>query len=117
MQDNAGNAVALSVGNTSAAYSGTLSGPGSLVKVGTGVQTLAAANAYGGATTVNSGTLNMAAGGSIASTSQFSVATSTSNGVLTLNGGAVNANYNSDPSLVAGNTSSGQARSSSTPAP
>jgi autotransporter-associated beta strand protein len=62
LQDNAGtpNAVALSVGNNNsspAAYSGILSGAGSLTKVGSGTTTLSGANTYTGNTTVNAGTL------------------------------------------------------------
>jgi fibronectin-binding autotransporter adhesin len=63
LTDNGGNPVTLTVGNNnqSAAYSGVLSGSGSLIKVGTGTQTLSGASTFnggvsfnGGATSVNS---------------------------------------------------------------
>lgn len=62
LQDNAGtpNAVALSIGqndSSPAAYSGALSGGGSLAKVGLGTLTLTGTNSYSGGTTVSGGTL------------------------------------------------------------
>ena len=63
LQDNAAVAVALTVGgnNSSAAYSGNLSGTnGSLTKTGTGTLTLSGTNTYTGTTTVNAGTLQFA---------------------------------------------------------
>ncbi len=57
-------AIVLTVGgnNVSASYSGVLSGNGSLVKTGSATQTLASSNTYSGNTTVNAGTLELAAG-------------------------------------------------------
>jgi autotransporter-associated beta strand protein len=54
--------VALTVGynNSSTTYSGVMSGPGSLIKVGTGTLTLSGANTYTGDTTVAAGTLELA---------------------------------------------------------
>jgi autotransporter-associated beta strand protein/T5SS/PEP-CTERM-associated repeat protein len=46
--------------NTSTTFSGTISGSGSLIKVGTGTLTLAGANAYTGDTTLAGGTLSLA---------------------------------------------------------
>ena len=53
--------VALTVGynNSSTTYSGVMSGPGSLIKVGAGTLTLTGANTYTGNTTVSGGTLEL----------------------------------------------------------
>ncbi len=61
LEDNASNAVTLTIGNngSSQTYSGVLSGSGALTKVGAGTQTLNAAQTYTGATTVNGGTLRI----------------------------------------------------------
>jgi autotransporter-associated beta strand protein len=68
LQDTAGNPVALTVGENGSdnnispttTYSGVLSGPGSLTKVGTGgMLTLAGPNTYSGGTTVTAGTLQL----------------------------------------------------------
>lgn len=57
LSDNAGSPVALSVGknNASTAYSGAISGGGSLVKQGSGTLTLAGANTFSGGTTLSAG--------------------------------------------------------------
>jgi autotransporter-associated beta strand protein len=61
LADTASNAVALSLGSVnSASYSGSLSGAGSLIKVGAGTQTLGGADAYGGTTTISAGLLEFA---------------------------------------------------------
>jgi autotransporter-associated beta strand protein len=54
--------VALTIGynNSSTTYSGVMSGPGSLIKVGAGTLTLTGANTYTGNTTVNGGILRIA---------------------------------------------------------
>lgn len=63
LQNNAGGpaAIALTVGgnNATTAYSGALSGGGSLIKSGTGTLTLSGANTYAGATTVAGGGLKL----------------------------------------------------------
>jgi autotransporter-associated beta strand protein len=66
--NGASAAVALAVGgnNSSTAYSGALSGnSASLTKNGAGTLTLTGASSYTGSTTVNAGTLELPAGGSI----------------------------------------------------
>jgi len=61
LEDNASNAVTLTIGNNGSTqtYSGNLSGAGGLTKVGAGTQTLDTANSYTGATTVIGGTLRI----------------------------------------------------------
>jgi autotransporter-associated beta strand protein len=91
LEDNATtpNKVALSVGNDNASttYSGTLSGAGSLVKVGTGTLALTGTNTYGGGTTVSDGLLEIGsinalpAGGSLTIDGAGSVVLSSGLGV------------------------------------
>ena len=59
LADTAGDAVALQVGgnNANTAYSGALSGSGSLTKIGSGVLQLDGNNTFSGPTTINAGTL------------------------------------------------------------
>lgn len=75
LTDTAGAAVTLSIGgnNASTTYSGALKGRGSLVKVGTGILTLAGANRYIGDTTISEGTL-MATSPSLSGYSTVSIA-------------------------------------------
>ena len=64
---NGGSAVTLSVGNNNndTAYSGILTGTGSLTKLGTGQLTLSGANSYTGTTTLSAGTLTVASTGAL----------------------------------------------------
>jgi autotransporter-associated beta strand protein len=59
LSDTTGEPVTLSVGgnNASSAFSGSLSGNGSLVKAGTGTLTLSGDNLYSGVTTISNGTV------------------------------------------------------------
>ncbi|NDC63524.1 MAG: hypothetical protein EBZ59_05950, partial [Planctomycetia bacterium] len=62
LQNNAAAGIILSLGNNQVSgfistYSGTLSGPGGITKVGSGSQLLSSANTYSGTTTVTAGTL------------------------------------------------------------
>jgi autotransporter-associated beta strand protein len=54
--------------NTNATFAGTISGGGSVTKIGTGMMFLSGANTYTGATTVSSGTLTIGSAGSLVST-------------------------------------------------
>jgi len=69
LADTAGAAVTLSLGgnNASTAYAGILSGSGSLVKTGSGTQTLSNPNTYTGSTAINAGTLKLSNSGSLVS--------------------------------------------------
>ena len=61
LTDNGGNPVALTVGNNNAstAYSGAMSGSGSLIKVGTGTTTLSGASTFNGGVAINGGVLSV----------------------------------------------------------
>jgi fibronectin-binding autotransporter adhesin len=63
LQNNAGTpaAITLTVGGNNAAtsYAGSLTGPGSVVKVGSGILSLSGSNAYAGTMTVNGGVLSV----------------------------------------------------------
>jgi len=52
--------------NGSTSFTGMISGGGDLIKTGTGTFTLSGANSYTGLSTINAGTLALAAGGAIA---------------------------------------------------
>jgi fibronectin-binding autotransporter adhesin len=59
LTDTSGNAVALTFGGTNSSlnFGGTLIGSGSLVKVGTGTETLSAVNAFTGGLTIEAGSV------------------------------------------------------------
>ena len=61
LSNSASAAVALSVGNnnSSTAYSGTLQGPGSLTKIGSGILAMSGTNTYTGPTTISQGKLTI----------------------------------------------------------
>ena len=60
-------------GSASSTYSGGISGSGSLVKDGSGTQSLAGATTFTGTTTVNSGTLTAAAAGALGASSNIDI--------------------------------------------
>ena len=89
LQNNAAAAIALTVGNnnTTNIYTGTLSGGGSLTKVGTGAQTIGfgttgGAN-YSGATTILNGTLTLGGVGNLTTPGTLDI--SGNSGVCNLN--------------------------------
>jgi len=85
----AGAAVALTVGgnNGNNLFAGTLSGSGSLIKTGTGMQTIGSGGGggarYTGTTTINNGTLTLGGIGSMAATGNLDI--SGINGSCTMN--------------------------------
>lgn len=82
-----------------ATLSGSITGPGGLTKVGAGVLTLSGSNSYTGGTTINAGTLALAAGGTLgASTNSLAInggtldlgtTAQTQNGGVTQAGGTI----------------------------
>ncbi|MEP6671567.1 MAG: autotransporter-associated beta strand repeat-containing protein [Chthoniobacter sp.] len=90
LQNTSAAAVALSVGNnggTTTAYSGNLTGSGSLNKVGGGTLTLTGTNTYSGGTTLTSGTLSISADANIGGASS---AITMSGGRLQITGTTLN---------------------------
>jgi autotransporter-associated beta strand protein len=84
LADTSGNPITLSVGNNDRSsdnpgYSGTLSGPGGLTKVGSGTQWLSGANTYTGTTTITAGQLTLSGAADRLSTS----------GAITITGGTL----------------------------
>ena len=84
LQNASSSAVALTLGggNVSGTFAGTLAGPGSLTKIGTGRLLLDAANSYAGSTTIAEGTLALGALGSLANSSSIIVGGSGSSGAV-----------------------------------
>lgn len=81
--------VTLTIGGNgqSLTYSGSLSGTGSLIKVGAGTLTLTGANNYSGGTTINAGVLLATSPGSLANYSTPGRVTVNNGGTLTINAG------------------------------
>src|ERR1035437_1869816 len=93
LQNSASTAIALSIGNNNGTtnYTGILSGPGSIVKVGTGAQTNSStANTYTGSPTINGGKLVVSSDGASGSAAQLgTVPSSATAGSLVINGGTL----------------------------
>jgi len=98
------NTLAGIIGSTLGGYLGSESANGNVIKSGTGTLTLAGSNVYTGTTTVSNGVLNVTGGINSANTAgigTITVADGTTNALLTLNGGTVNAT-SGNPSLSIG---------------
>jgi fibronectin-binding autotransporter adhesin len=74
--------LSLGADNTNTTFAGTISGSGTISKVGTGTITISGANIYTGGTTLTNGTMILA-GGSSSTTTQ---AATLANGTLTISG-------------------------------
>lgn len=103
LQNNAGTgapiALTLSGNNASpATWSGLITGPGSLIKSGTGTQIVATVSpTFSGGTTLNSGTLQLA--GSSAGSAGSPTAGPVGIGTFTVNGGTISASASSTRTL------------------
>ncbi|MGC4016295.1 MAG: autotransporter-associated beta strand repeat-containing protein [Luteolibacter sp.] len=64
LQDSAATAIVLTIGgnNATVSFTGGVTGPGSLTKTGTGIQTLGGTNTYSGGTTIANGGLGFTTG-------------------------------------------------------
>ena len=85
--------------NTSSSFSGAITnsaGTLTLVKTGSGTQTLAGANSYGGSTTISAGQLTFSANNSLAGV------LSVNNGALALTGGTLTLANGSNPNFFVG---------------
>ncbi len=96
LNNNASAAVALTIGNNNSdvIYSGVIAGTGSILKVGTGTQTLSGANTFSGGLTIR--------GGTVISTT-FTQALGGNTGLVTLGDAFTNSNVTLQPQ-VAGQT-------------
>lgn len=92
LTDNASNAVALTIGNNNAnvTYSGIIAGTGSVIKVGTGTQTLAGANSFSGGLTIREGGVV---------SSSFTQALGGNTGLVTLGDALTNSNVTLQPQM------------------
>jgi autotransporter-associated beta strand protein len=109
LDDTAGSPVTLSVGgnNSSSIYTGALTDTGNggnLIKVGSGIQTLAGKNTYTGTTTVSGGTLALGGGGSISNTLSITVSQNATFDVSAVTGGFT---LSASQNLLGGGTNNG----------
>ena len=101
--------------NSSTAFAGAITGGGSFTKGGTGTLTLSGANTYTGATVISGGTLQLGAGGTLASSSDVSLpnsgatfdvngATTTVNSIAGVSGSTISLGSGSLTSAGTGST-------------
>ena len=83
-------------------YSGVISGSGNVEKIGVGTTTFTNANTYTGTTSVNAGTLNIASGATLASSSTSVASGATLNNSGSLLGGVVNSGTTTNSNTIAG---------------
>jgi autotransporter-associated beta strand protein len=79
-------ALTLGTDNTNQTFSGVISGPNSVTKVGTGTQTLSGANTYNGPTAIQSGTIKVGAANTLPIGASVLLGNGTTGGTLDLNG-------------------------------
>lgn len=116
LQNDSGAGVNLSIGNNSInnASSATISGGGTLTKVGGGLQILSGNNSYTGGTIISAGTLQFAGGSTLASVPTSGTVQLTGGspavGVLSINvDGTGSGQTIAGPSFILNNTASGLA--------
>ena len=68
----AGKTLSIGNNNSATAYSGVLTGTGSLMKIGTGTSAITGASDYSGSTTIANGVLNVGSGGGLSANSNLS---------------------------------------------
>ncbi len=92
LTNNASNAVALTIGNNNAnvTYSGVIAGTGSLLKIGSGTQTLSGANTFSGGLTIREGTVI---------SSSFTQALGGNTGLVTLGDAATDSDVTLQPQM------------------
>src|SRR5260221_2937456 len=76
--------------NSTTSFSGVISNPGGITKLGTGIMTLTGVNTYSGVTTASAGTLQLTGSGSMASTSNLTL---NANSVFKIDNSGISGTY------------------------